>query len=279
MREGEGYERVTLASARGEVECRLYASANGRAAVMWVGGIGGGFDTPARGLYPRLAGELARAGIASLRVRFRHPTLLDEAVFDVVAGARYLETEDVEALALVGHSFGGAVVVQAGALLTSVRTVVTLATQSYGTDPVRDLAPRSSLLLVHGEADVVLPPFSSVNVHARARGRKRLVLYEGAGHGLDEVAEEVEGLVREWILAELGIGGEGGKEEKVAEDLSGETEDLPLEPGGGDEREGRRIDQGSATGEAGISGTHATDFRPGRAEETPLDEGEEEPPE
>ena len=278
MGDGEGYERITLATARGEVECRLYRSPDARAAVIWVGGVGGGFDTPARGLYPRLAETLARAGIASLRVRFRHPTLLDEAVLDVVAGARELEARGIERLALVGHSFGGAVVVRAGALLASVRTVVTLATQSYGADGAGDLAPRSSLLLVHGEADVVLAPFSSVYVHGRARGRKRLVLYEGAGHGLDEVAEEVEALVREWILAELGIGGEGRKEEKVAEDLSGETEDLPLEPGGGDEREGRRIDQGSATGEAGVSGTHTTDFRPGRAEETPLDEGEEEPP-
>ena len=38
-------------------------------------------------------------------------------------------------------------------------------------------------------------------------------------------------------------------------------DDLPLEPGSGDEREGRRVDQGSASGLAGFSGTEATDFR------------------
>ena len=47
----------------------------------------------------------------------------------------------------------------------------------------------------------------------------------------------------------------------MADDASRHTEDLPLEPGGGDEREGRRIDQGSATGQAGVSGTEASDFR------------------
>ena len=49
-------------------------------------------------------------------------------------------------------------------------------------------------------------------------------------------------------------------------------DDLPLEPGSGDEREGRRVDQGSATGQAGVSGTKATDFRVGKAERAPEEE-------
>ncbi|MBW3592530.1 MAG: hypothetical protein KY396_02440 [Actinobacteria bacterium] len=47
----------------------------------------------------------------------------------------------------------------------------------------------------------------------------------------------------------------------MADETRRHTEDMPLEPGGGDEREGRRIDGGSVTGEAGVSGTDATDFR------------------
>lgn len=58
----------------------------------------------------------------------------------------------------------------------------------------------------------------------------------------------------------------------MAEDIGRHTEDLPLEPGGGDEREGRRVDQGSATGKPGVSGTNATDFRVGEADETGEDD-------
>ncbi len=47
----------------------------------------------------------------------------------------------------------------------------------------------------------------------------------------------------------------------MAEETPRHTEDMPLEPGSGDEREGRTIDGGSVTGQAGVSGTQATDFR------------------
>lgn len=47
--------------------------------------------------------KLLGSAIASLRVRFRHPTILKEAVFDVLAGIAYLESERVEAIALTGQ--------------------------------------------------------------------------------------------------------------------------------------------------------------------------------
>ena len=55
----------------------------------------------------------------------------------------------------------------------------------------------------------------------------------------------------------------------MADETPRHTEDMALEPGSGDEREGRRIDGGSATGQAGVSGTETTDFR--------VDEPAEEP--
>ena len=58
----------------------------------------------------------------------------------------------------------------------------------------------------------------------------------------------------------------------MADETPRHTEDLPLEPGSGDEREGRRVDQGSATGQPGVSGTQATDFRV----REPADEADEE---
>ena len=72
-----------------------------------VGGTGGGFDTPARGLYPRLAQDLRNDRISTIQVRYRHPADLLESTVDTILGMRYLESQGVRALGLVGHSLGG----------------------------------------------------------------------------------------------------------------------------------------------------------------------------
>jgi predicted alpha/beta hydrolase family esterase len=101
--------------------------------VIYVGGIGGGRDSPARELYPKLSRKVISNGISSLRIRYRHPTYLDECVKDVIAGIKVLENNRIQSVGLVGHSLGGAVVIKAAAVSTNiVKTVVTLATQSYG---------------------------------------------------------------------------------------------------------------------------------------------------
>ena len=104
---------------------------------------------------------------------------------------------------LVGHSFGGAVVVIAGAVSPAAVTVVTLATQSHGTDLVVELAPKP-LLVLHGTSDTVLPPAASVSVYRRAGNPKELALFDGAGHVLDEAAVEVFERVHGWFVEHLG---------------------------------------------------------------------------
>jgi hypothetical protein len=146
---------------------------------------------------------LRKEGIASLRVRYRNPTDLEESILDVLAGLTYLQDEGIKEFALVGHSFGGAVVIQAAAQSPGIRTVVTLATQSYGADPVTELATQCSLLLLHGSDDQVLSPHCSQYVYDLALEPKRLILYPNATHGLDEVADEVYLVVRDWIVQQL----------------------------------------------------------------------------
>lgn len=172
--------------------------------VVWVGGVGAGRASPAGGMAPDLAEALRDdSGIASLQVRYRRAVSLEESIMDTLAGAAFLESEGVEAVGLVGHSLGGAVVIQAAAADPAVRTVVALATQSYGTDPVEDLGPRCAILLLHGAADRVLPFAGSQQVHERAAEPKRLVVYPDTDHNLDEAAEEVRRTVRDWLAGEL----------------------------------------------------------------------------
>jgi dienelactone hydrolase len=194
-----GYVEVELPTSRGDVAGRYYGPERPDAGVVFVGGAGGGWDTPAGGFYPKLCAELAADGFGALRVEFRAPRDLGECVVDVLAGAEYLSTLGVSRLGLVGHSAGGAAVIQAGARTPAARAVVTLATQSNGAQAAAELPPGCALLLAHGGDDEVLTPYNSRFAHRLAHKPKRLVLYRGAGHGLDEVAGEVHLLVGDWL--------------------------------------------------------------------------------
>lgn len=198
----EGFAPVRMETDRGAIEAHYYPVPDGKLAVVWIGGAGGGFDTPARGLYTRLSGDLRQEGIASLRLRFRVPGDLEEAVHDVLCALSFLGQQGIHHTALVGHSFGGAVAIQAAASNRgAVCTVVALATQGHGTDPVTDLA--CPILLIHGEADDILSPTCTLEVHRMARTAKKLVLMPGSGHQLDETAEAVCREVRDWVKKEL----------------------------------------------------------------------------
>lgn len=203
------YELVKLDTQRGEIVCRYYSSNThnpASVAVVYVTGVGGGWGTPAIGLYPRLCCSLARIGTDGLRVRYRHPTDLLESVFDTLAGIAFLREEHrIKAIGLVGHSFGGAVVIQAAVQASDiVSTLVTLATQSYGAAHViSKLKHGTSALMIHGSDDKVLPAYCSEEVYQKAHDPKQIVLCQGASHGLDEVSEEVYELVYDWLVNSL----------------------------------------------------------------------------
>lgn len=189
--EHEGVETLELQTNAGTITGRLHAVPDAAGAVVWVGGAGGGFDGPAWGLYPRLARQLAGDRIASLRLHYRYPNHLEDCVLDTLMGALYLHQEMAPRIALVGHSFGGAVVITAGSLSEEVVAVVAMSSQTYGTTRAPDVSPRP-LLLMHGTADEVLPDRCSREIYARAREPKQMLLYPGCRHGLDECRDEVD---------------------------------------------------------------------------------------
>ena len=108
----------------------------------------------------------------------------------------------MERVGLAGHSFGGAVVIEAGVQSDLVASVATLATQTAGAQRVAELAP-TPLLLVHGLADDRLPPDCSRLLHELAGDPKRLELYEGATHSLRQRREEVRALLLDWFTDTL----------------------------------------------------------------------------
>ena len=178
-------------------------------AVLCVGGFDGGFSGP-DGIYEDLAEQLPVAGIGVLRLDFlikTSPGPIAEGTDDVLAGIAWLEEQGVGRVALIGHSYGGAIVIRAGARSGNVAGVAALATQTAGIDleDLRALAGRP-LLLVHGLADWRLPARLSEWVHAQAGQPKRLELLEGATHSLRQRRTEVLQILRDWIGEALPAG-------------------------------------------------------------------------
>ena len=199
---GELGESMLLRTDRGDIQALLHQAPEAQHGVIWVGGARGGFGRPGRGAYARLADVLRRDRLSSLRLCYRHPNVLPECALDVMAGVIYLAHGGAQSVVLVGHSFGGAVVITAGALNDHVAGVVALAPQTYGARLAGQLAPRP-LLVVHGKADTRLPYTCGVQIYDWAQEPKQLVLYEGAEHRLDECAAELDQLLTQWIPATL----------------------------------------------------------------------------
>jgi pimeloyl-ACP methyl ester carboxylesterase len=192
-------ETVRLHTDDGLIDTRYHDAGTGDTAVLWVFGSGGGLDGPAGGLDPRLAERLAPKGIASLRLDYRSPGELIPCVLDVVMGIGYLGTRGRSRVILVGHSFGGIVVIAAAGVCREVIAVAALSSQTAGAAAVGRIAPRP-LLLMHGTDDDVLPDRCSRELYRLAGEPRSLKLYEGCGHGLDECRQAVETDLLTWIL-------------------------------------------------------------------------------
>ena len=174
----------------------------GDAALVLCGGAMGGLLGPGDALYQRLGERWAPAGARVLRVSYRRPNDLDACVVDVAAAVEMAVDAGASQVVLMGHSFGGAVVVRAAVALGElVAGVVTFATQSAGCEVAGALAGRP-LLLFHGDRDEILPLQASEVVRAIA-GSGELVVVPGDGHLLAASDAVMDEHLEAWLPATL----------------------------------------------------------------------------
>lgn len=197
----DGTVDITFKTNDGDLKGIYHPVENAHAAVVMVGGTGGGVTGPAS-VYPDLAKQLSSEGIASMRLDYRYPAELDDSVIDVIVALQFLDEEGIDNVGLVGWSFGGAVVITAGAVHENVSAVATVATQSAETEGAEHLGD-IPVLLLHGTADNTLSPVCSEKVYESITGPKELKIYEGANHGLDEVRVEMLAKLKEFFVAGL----------------------------------------------------------------------------
>jgi alpha-beta hydrolase superfamily lysophospholipase len=196
-----GARWITIQTTRGPIPMILHAAAEQGRAALCVSGAIGGYDGPAT-LYARLGLDLPKRGISIARINYRMPNEFGECVLDTLAGLSFLRGTGYPRAALIGHSFGGAVAINAGTLAPNVTSVVAISSQLAGAHTVGELAPKP-LLLIHGTLDNILSHQCSEMLYERAGEPKTLKLYPGAGHILVEVGDQLTELVSEWLLEKV----------------------------------------------------------------------------
>ena len=200
--QGDVGEGLRFTTSRGELNAILHRAPDATQGVVWVCGARGGFGGPGPGIYEHMAEEFLSRNITSLRLDYRQPNDLSECALDLLTGVAVLKGMGCGPVVVVGHSFGGAVVIAAAAASPYISGVVSLSPQTYGANGAPLIAPRP-ILLVHGKADTRLPYSCAVQIHQMAQEPKTLVLYDGAEHRLEECRDELQDLLGEWIPATL----------------------------------------------------------------------------
>ncbi len=195
---------IDLDTTRGAIEMYLQPREGKTGCAIFIGGAGGGVEGPANKVYVRLSQALLERGVTSLRVSYRKPGEFQECVLDALAACSFLKGLGAQSAVIVGHSFGGAVAIKAGELGSIVNSVVAMSSQRFGTHDVDKLG--HPLLLIHGSNDDVLDRAASDDIHSRAKDPKHLVILEGAGHSLAEAAEDVFGILEDFISRQVGDG-------------------------------------------------------------------------
>lgn len=172
--------------------------------VLMSGGGMGGLLGPAGGLYHDLGTRFAAQGIGTMRIGYRKPNDLVRCVHDVAAAADLASRAGAERFVTVGHSFGGAVAVQAGMVLGQhCSGIVTLSTQSAGCEDAGMLSDDVPVLLLHGDRDEILPADTSRVVQMLV-GHGEIEILPGAGHLLSESADHLRSRLGDWIPTQLG---------------------------------------------------------------------------
>ncbi len=192
-----GLTHIEVYTMRGLLTLLWHGPRGASDVVVTCGGGMGSLLGPADGLYHRLGTDLAAHGVGTVRVGYRKPNDLSRCMHDVAASADLASRSGGRRFVVMGHSFGGAVAIQAGVVLGEhCAGVVTLSTQSAGCELASEL--QAPLLLLHGTDDTILPPETS-NVVQMIAGRGEVVLLPGDDHLLSHSPDEVHARVLAFV--------------------------------------------------------------------------------
>lgn len=189
---------VEIYTMEGLLQIMWHGAPGATDVALMCGGAMGGMLGPGRSLYLELGLELAAEGRAAMAVGYRKPGDLPRCLLDTCAAADLALRNGAERFAILGHSFGGAVAIQAASTFTAhTAGVITYATQSAGCEEASRLGD-TPLLLLHGERDSILGPENSMMVQTLA-GTGEVRTFPGTDHLMAEAAEEIAQITGTWV--------------------------------------------------------------------------------
>lgn len=193
---------VEIYTMEGLLQIMWHGSPGATDVVLMCGGAMGGMLGPGRSLYLELGLELAAEGRAAMAIGYRKPGDLTGSLLDTCAAADLALRNGAERFAILGHSFGGAVAIQAASTFAAhTAGVITYATQSAGCEEAA-LIGDTPLLLLHGERDSILGPENSTMVQSLA-GTGEIRIFPNTDHLMAEAADEIADITGTWLREKL----------------------------------------------------------------------------
>ena len=194
----DGSRHVEMYTTEGLLTLHWSGDPAAETVIVCMGGAMGGVLGPAHTLYHELASLAPTENYGVMRVGYRKPGDLNRCLVDVAAAAESAAKVGARRFVFLGHSFGGAVAIQAAVTMAdNCAGVATFATQSAGCECAGALGG-IPFLLFHGDQDRILPPEASQMVQMMA-GYGDLQLLEGADHLLTEAADEIRTIFYPWL--------------------------------------------------------------------------------
>ena len=197
---------LMIESERGNISCVWQAAEINElhTAVLFIGGADGGFMGPSD-IYETLSELFIPLQIGVLRVDYRihqFPNDVEQGVYDTKQAAKWLVSQGYEKILIVGHSFGGAVAIEAAAQNTNIRGVIVLASQTAGAMNIASLVD-TPVLLIHGDADTRLPVTCSIMLYEMTSTPCQLAILESGTHSLRQVSKEATGLIFDFVKSQI----------------------------------------------------------------------------
>ena len=194
---GPNITRIVFHTTRGDIIALARFRHGIHRGVILLGGVSADTDK-SDCMFTDIADCLLRRKINSLQLYYRNPGDCIQCSIDTLLACQYFDDEGVSDIALVGWSFGGAIAISVGSVARNVRAVAAGSVMDVDDCCVRRLKNKP-LLLIHGDADAISPIEIPNRIYMMSGGSRRLLVYNGVGHGMEQARDRLNNDLIKWI--------------------------------------------------------------------------------